>query len=95
MSAPGATIRAMPVDLERLPAAASTTTGLTVTAELDTSEYPTGLTYTKKQVDALPISRHEFHPDWNYTIRPEPHETPIPAQKKTTRRRKTLVIYFR
>ena len=47
MSAPGATIRAMPVDLERLPAAASTTTGLTVTAELDTSEYASGLAYTK------------------------------------------------
>jgi Rhodopirellula transposase DDE domain len=69
--------------------ATTTATGLTVTAELDTSEYPTGLTYTKKQVDALPISRHEFHPDWNYTIRPELHETPIPSRKKTTRRRKT------
>ena len=69
--------------------AATTATGLTVTAELDTSEYPTGLTYTKKQVDALPISRHEFHGDWNYTIRSEPHETPIPTWKKTTRRRKT------
>jgi DDE family transposase len=68
--------------------ATTTATGLTVTAELDTSEYPTGLTYTKKQVDALPISRHEFHEDWNYTIRPEPHETPIPTRKKTTRRQK-------
>jgi len=69
--------------------ATTTATGLTVTAELDISEYPTGLTYTKKQVDALPVSRHEFHGDWNYTIRPEPHETPIPARKQTTRRRKT------
>ena len=69
--------------------ATTTATGLTVTAELDTSEYPTGLTYTKKQVDALPIGRHESHGDWNYTIRPEPHETPIPTRKKTTRQRKT------
>ena len=69
--------------------ATTTTTGLTVCAELDTSEYPTGLTYTKKQVEALPISKHDFHADWNYTVRPEPHETPVPARKQTTRRRKT------
>ena len=34
--------------------ATSTTTGLTVRAELDTGTYPTGIRYTKKQVDALP-----------------------------------------
>ena len=69
--------------------ATATTTGLTVCAELDTSDYPTGLAYTKKQVAALPVSKHDFHPDWNYTVRPEPHETPIPARRRTTRRRKT------
>ena len=65
--------------------ATTTTTGLTVHAELDTSEYPTGLRYTSKQVAALPIGKHDFHPDWNYTVRPEPHETPVPSQKQTTR----------
>ena len=65
--------------------ATTTTTGLTVTAELDTGEDPTGLRYTSKQVDALPIGKHDFHPDWNYTIRPEPHETPVPSRKQTTR----------
>jgi hypothetical protein len=45
--------------------ATTTSTGLTVTAELDTSEYPTGLLYTKKQVNALPIDYHGFHDDWN------------------------------
>ena len=69
--------------------ATTTATGLTVTAELDTSEYPAGLRYTSKQAAALPIGKHDFHPDWNYTVRPEPHETPIPTWKKTTRRRKT------
>src|SRR5712691_3854798 len=69
--------------------ATTTSTGLTVTAELDTSEYPTGLTYTKKQVGALPIGYHGFHDGWNYTIRPEPHETPIPTRKQTTRRQKS------
>ena len=66
--------------------ATTTSTGLTVTAELDTSDYPTGLRYTSKQVDALPIGKHDFHPDWNYTVRPEPHETPVPSRKQTTRR---------
>jgi Rhodopirellula transposase DDE domain len=69
--------------------ATTTTTGLTVHAELDTSEYPTGLAYTKKQVEALPITKHDFHGDWNYTLRPEPHESPIPGQKKTTRPRRS------
>ncbi len=69
--------------------ATTTTTGLTVCAELDTSQYPTGLRYTSKQVAALPISKHDFHPDWNYTVRPVPHETPVPSRKQTTRRRKS------
>ncbi len=74
--------------------ATTTSTGLTVTAELDTSEYATGLAYTKKQVDALPIDYHGFHGDWNYTLRPEPHETPIPARKQTTRRRRSKLFIF-
>ena len=61
--------------------ATTTTTGLIVHAELDTREYPTGLRYTSKQVEALPIARHAFHADWNYTVRPEPHATPVPARK--------------
>jgi hypothetical protein len=41
--------------------ATTTCTGLTVTAELDTSEYATGLIFAKKQVEVLPIDRHGFH----------------------------------
>ena len=48
--------------------ATSTVTGLTVRAELDTGTYATGIRYTKAQVDALPINRHEFHGEWNYTL---------------------------
>jgi hypothetical protein len=48
----------------------TTTTGLTVHCVLDTDAYPTGIKYTKKDVDALPITRHEFHGEWNYTVRP-------------------------
>jgi transposase len=48
----------------------TTATGLTVHCVLDTGQYPTGVKYTKEDVDALPITRHDFHPDWNYTMRP-------------------------
>jgi hypothetical protein len=48
----------------------TTTTGLTVLCTLDTGEYPTGLRYTDKQVKALPLQRHDFHGDWNYTLLP-------------------------
>ena len=48
----------------------TTRTGLTVKARLDRGSYPTGVKYTKKDVEALPIQAHEFHGEWNYTVRP-------------------------
>lgn len=48
----------------------TTKTGLTVQCVLDTDQYPTGLKYTKKNVDALPLRLHDFHGEWNYTITP-------------------------
>jgi Rhodopirellula transposase DDE domain len=56
--------------------ATHTATGLTVRAELDTNTYPIGIKYTNKQVDALPITRHDFHGEWNYTIAPAKADTP-------------------
>jgi transposase len=52
-------------------AATTTRTGLTVHSELDTGAYPTGVTISNKQMTALPITRHDFHGDWNYTLNPE------------------------
>ncbi len=52
--------------------ATSTATGLTIRAELDTGTYPTGIKYTKKQVDALSITQHDFHGEWNYSVAPAP-----------------------
>jgi Rhodopirellula transposase DDE domain len=41
------------------------------------ADYPTGVKYTKKDIDALPIIRHAFHGEWNYTVRPPTRrETP-------------------
>jgi transposase len=48
----------------------TTTTGLTVHCELDPNLYPTKIKLTDQQKESIPLSRHEFHGDWNYTIEP-------------------------
>jgi hypothetical protein len=49
-------------------AATTTRTGLTVQARLDDGTYPTGIKVSNAQMAALPVSRHPFHGDWNYTL---------------------------
>jgi hypothetical protein len=44
--------------------------GLIVRARLDRRRYPTGKVVTDAEMRALRIERHDFHGDWNYTIRP-------------------------
>jgi transposase len=63
-----------------LQAIAATTTrgGLRVHAALDTSTYHTGIQISDQQMGALPLTRHDWHGDWNYTLRPEPPEPPAP-----------------
>ena len=53
---------------------ANTTTkkGLKINAELDQGHYPTGVKITNKQLAAVPLSKHEFQGDWNYTVHPPP-----------------------
>ena len=46
-------------------AATTTATGLTVHAELDPGAYPTGVTISQAELDALPLDRHDWHGDWN------------------------------
>jgi hypothetical protein len=50
----------------------STTTskGLKVHCELDSSSYPAGVKVPDKEMAELNIRRHDFHGDWNYTISP-------------------------
>lgn len=50
----------------------TTKSGLTVNAMLDQNPYPTGIKITDEEMDQLNIERDEFHPEWNYTIRPQP-----------------------
>jgi hypothetical protein len=51
-------------------AATTTRTGLRVRADVDTGAYPIGVKITDAQLRAVPLQPHEWHPDWNYTIRP-------------------------
>jgi hypothetical protein len=51
-------------------AATTTKTGLRVEADLDTGYYPIGIKTTDAELEAVPLQRHEWHPDWNYTILP-------------------------
>ena len=56
--------------------ATTTRTGLTVHAELDHGSYPKGVKVTDRQMAALPLTRHNFHGDWNYTLASDPtHRT--------------------
>ncbi len=55
-------------------AATTTKTGLTVRAELDTEQYPTGVKIPDNEMTSLETSgtlnRHDWHPEWNYTLKP-------------------------
>jgi transposase len=57
-------------------AATTTRAGLRVRAELDTATYPPGVKISDEQMAALPLRRHDWHGDWNYTLYPAP---PAPA----------------
>jgi hypothetical protein len=60
-------------------AATTTSTGLTVAAELDTATYPAGIKITDQQMrdlEATTLRRHTFHGDWNYSLTPDPSDAP-------------------
>ena len=51
-------------------AATTTKTGLRVASALDTRTYEKGIKVSDAEMKALDIKGDEFHPEWNYTIRP-------------------------
>jgi hypothetical protein len=59
-------------------AATTTRTGLTVRAGLDPGTYDTGVKVSDEQMAGLPLDRHDWHGDWNYTLRAEPPAQPPP-----------------
>ncbi len=53
---------------------ANTTTqqGLTIQAQRDTDQYPTGVTVTDQELATVNLQTAAFHGEWNYTIAPRP-----------------------
>jgi transposase len=47
-----------------------TSMGLEINAALDERTYEKGIKVTKEEMEAINISRHAFHGEWNYTIHP-------------------------
>ena len=52
--------------------ATTTKTGLKVESVLDTRSYRKGIKVSKAAMKSLDLTGDQFHPDWNYTIRPRP-----------------------
>ena len=73
MNWPGRPLKTHQVIIDLI-SSTTTATGLTVHCTLDTSEYPTEINYTAAQVQALPLQRHNFHGEWNYSLLP--NDTP-------------------
>jgi hypothetical protein len=48
--------------------ATTTNTGLKVYCELDNNAYPKGIAVSDQEMDAINMTRAEFHGEWNYTI---------------------------
>ena len=51
-------------------AATQTHTGLKVRAELDQRSYPLGVKISDRDLAAVPLHRHGWHGEWNYTVLP-------------------------
>ena len=49
----------------------TTTSGLTVAAVVDTNAYPTKISVSKAELQALHLVRDPFHGDWNYALHPQ------------------------
>ena len=66
--------RGQPLDsretVVNLIASTRTRTGLVVKAALDTNHYETAIKVSDAEYAQLRMTRHRFHGDWNYTIRP-------------------------
>ena len=51
-----------------LVAGTTTETGLRVHAEWDQGYYPTGTQITDTELAAIPLTGHDWHPEWNYDL---------------------------
>jgi hypothetical protein len=51
-------------------AATQTRSGLKLRAELDRGRYPLGVRISDRELAAVPLRRHDWHGEWNYTVLP-------------------------
>jgi hypothetical protein len=51
-------------------AATRTRSSLRVQAELDQRSYPLGVRVSDLELAAVPLQRHDWHGEWNYTVLP-------------------------
>ena len=51
-------------------AATTTAKGLKVKANLDPRRYPTKVEVSKQEMEQVNLKPHDFHGEWNYTVRP-------------------------
>jgi transposase len=73
-------------------AATTTRAGLTVTAALDTGRYPHGIKISDTTMGTLPLARHHWHGEWNYTLAPQP--VPPPAAPPPPAARPLLDLHW-
>ncbi|MCP4385276.1 MAG: ISAzo13 family transposase, partial [Hyphomicrobiales bacterium] len=59
----------------QLIAAVTTKAGLKVGCDIDPNTYPAGIKVADADMATINLQRHEFHGDWNYTIKPNTHPT--------------------
>ncbi|MGW1364931.1 ISAzo13 family transposase [Streptomyces chartreusis] len=71
-------------------AATTTRTGLTVHAELDPGRYPTGVKISDAELNAVPLTGHAFHGEWNYTVHPQPIQPADPGGPAASLSREAL-----
>jgi Rhodopirellula transposase DDE domain len=60
--------------------ATTTHTGSRVRAELHHGRYPLGVKVCDEELAAVPLVRHEFHSEWNYTLHPAAAQ-PLPTAR--------------
>jgi hypothetical protein len=78
-------------------AATTTRTGLRIEAVLDHGTYPTGMAVSRDQLQALPITPHPVHGQWNYSIAPtstsrDTGTTPPRADQRAAARAQALQL---
>ena len=55
----------------KLISSTTTKTGLKVYCRMDKKKYKTGIKISDEEFQKIKIKKHNFHPDWNYTIYPQ------------------------